>query len=95
MPTNIKCPNCSSVFDVEHVLSADAEQKLKLQYEAQLNASLDKINADKRKLEEEQRLFEEKRKKENEIFQMRSSSRDFNRKYKKKRRGSNSSYRNL
>ncbi len=69
MPTNIKCPNCSSVFDVEHVLSIDAEQKLKQQYEAQLNASLEKINAEKKKLEEEQKLFEEKRKKENEIFQ--------------------------
>lgn len=69
MPTNIKCPNCATVFDVEHVLSADAEQKLKQQYEAQLNASLNAINGERKKLEEEQKLFEEKRKKENEIFQ--------------------------
>ena len=69
MPTNIKCPNCATVFDVENVLSADAEQKIKQQYEKQLQQSLAQINADKKKLEEEQKLFEEKRKKENELFQ--------------------------
>jgi hypothetical protein len=69
MPTNIKCPNCSTVFDVEHVLSNDVEQKLKLQYEEQLQKSLSRINADKKKLEDEQRSFEEKKKKENELFQ--------------------------
>lgn len=69
MPTNIKCPNCATVFDVEHVLSADAEQKLKQQYELQLNASLESINADRKRLEDEQKVFEEKKKKENEIFQ--------------------------
>ena len=69
MPTNIKCPNCATVFDVENVLSADVEQKLKQQYEKQLQQSLSQINADKKKLEEDQKLFEEKRKKENELFQ--------------------------
>ena len=33
MATNIKCPNCATVFDVEDVLSADVEQKLKQRYE--------------------------------------------------------------
>ena len=69
MPTHIKCPNCASVIDVENVLSADVEQKLKLQYEKQLQQSLSQINAEKKKLEEEQKVFEEKRKKENELFQ--------------------------
>ena len=40
MPTNIKCPNCATVFDVENVLSDDVEQKLKQQYEKQLQQSL-------------------------------------------------------
>lgn len=66
---NIKCPNCGSEFDVQDVLSADMEQKIKQQYEKQLQESLSQINADKRKLEEDQRAFEEKRKKENELFQ--------------------------
>ncbi len=69
MATNIKCPNCATVFDVEHVLSADTEQKLKHQYEALLNASLETVKQDRKKLEDEQQVFEEKRKKENEIFQ--------------------------
>ena len=69
MPTNIKCPNCATVFDVENVLSADVEQKLKQQYEKQLQQSLTQINNEKKKLEEEQRQFEEKKKKENELFQ--------------------------
>jgi hypothetical protein len=54
---------------VQDVLSADAEQKIKKQYEKQLQQSLAQINNEKRKLEEEQRVFEEKRKKENELFQ--------------------------
>lgn len=69
MPTNIKCPNCATVFDVENVLSADVEQKFKQQYERQLQESLSQINNDKKKLEKDQEAFEEKRKKENELFQ--------------------------
>ncbi|MGN6164311.1 MAG: DUF2130 domain-containing protein [Flavisolibacter sp.] len=71
MPTNIKCPNCATVFDVENVLSADVEQKFRQQYEKQLQQSLSQINAEKKKLEDDQRSFEEKRKKENELFQQR------------------------
>ena len=69
MATNIKCPNCANVFDVEDVLSADVEQKLKQRYEKQLQESLSQINNEKRKLEEDQKIFEEKKKKENELFQ--------------------------
>ncbi|MCU7548867.1 DUF2130 domain-containing protein [Chitinophagaceae bacterium LB-8] len=69
MPTNIKCPACATVFDVENVLSADVEQKIKQQYEKQLQQSLGQINEEKKKLQEEQRLFEEKRRRENELFQ--------------------------
>lgn len=69
MATNIKCPNCATVLDVENVLSADVEQKLKQRYEKQLQESLSQINNDKKKLEEDQKAFEEKKKKENELFQ--------------------------
>ncbi len=67
--SNIKCPNCATVFDVENVLSADVEQKLKQQYDKQLQQSRALIAAEKSKLEAEQKSFEEKRKNENEIFQ--------------------------
>ncbi|HWI94223.1 MAG TPA: DUF2130 domain-containing protein [Flavisolibacter sp.] len=71
MATHIKCPNCATVFDVENVLSADVEQKLKQRYEKQLQESLSQINNDKKKLEDEQKAFEEKKRKENELFQQR------------------------
>ena len=69
MPTNIKCPNCATSFDVEEVLSSDLEQKLKLQYEKKLQQSLSQIDTERKKLADQEALFEEKRKNQNEIFQ--------------------------
>jgi len=69
MPTHIKCPNCASVFDVENVLSADVEQKLKQQYDKQLQDAQARLHAEKKKLDEDQRQFDEKRRRENELFQ--------------------------
>lgn len=69
MATHIKCPNCATVFDVEDVLSADVEQRIRQRYEKQLQESLSQINNDKKKLEEDLKAFEEKKKRENELFQ--------------------------
>lgn len=71
MSTHIKCPSCATVFDVEDVLSADVEQKLREQYEKQLQQTTAQLDVQKKKLEEEQRLFEEKRKTQNDLFQQR------------------------
>jgi len=71
MATHIKCPNCTHAFDVEEVLSSDVEQKLKQQYEKKLKESLSNIEAERKRLEMQQIEFEEKRKKQNEIFQER------------------------
>ncbi len=68
MPTNIKCPNCGTEFDVENVLAIEIEHKYQQQYKDKLNQSLDKIEIEKKKLEADQTSFEEKKKKENEIF---------------------------
>ena len=68
MPTHIKCPNCAADIDVDSVLSTEVEQKLKLEYDARQQEVLQKLNAEKKRLEEEQKLFEEKKKKENELF---------------------------
>lgn len=68
MANNIKCPNCGHVFDVENVLAADIEQKYQQQYKDKLNQSLNKVEEDKKKLEADVQQFEEKKKKENEIF---------------------------
>jgi hypothetical protein len=68
---HIKCPNCGNEFDVQEVLSADAEQKIRQEYEKLLQQSRNQVSLEKKKLEEDQKLFEEKRKKENELFQQR------------------------
>lgn len=68
---HIKCPNCGNEFDVQEVLSADAEQKIRQEYEKQLQQSRNQVSLEKKKLEEDQKLFEEKRRKENELFQQR------------------------
>ncbi len=68
MANDIKCPNCGYSFDVENVLTADIEQKLQQQYQEKLQQSLGKVEDEKKKLEADQLLFEEKKKKENEIF---------------------------
>src|SRR5829696_2734261 len=69
MATHIKCPNCQHAIDVEEVLSSDVEQKLKQEYNKKLQQSLSNIEAERQKLEAQQLEFEEKRKKQNEIFQ--------------------------
>src|SRR3954462_4629114 len=71
MATKIKCPNCSQELDVQGVLSQEAEQKMKQKYEKELQQSLTLVNAEKKKLEEDQRQFEENRRKENQLFQER------------------------
>ena len=68
MANNIKCPNCGHVFDVENVLAADIEQKYQQQYKDKLNQSLSKVEEDKKQLATDHQQFEEKKKKENEIF---------------------------
>lgn len=68
MANNIKCPNCGHVFDVENVLAADIEQKFQQQYKTKLNESLQKVEEDKKRLDTEKLQFEEKKRKENEIF---------------------------
>lgn len=68
MPNDIKCPNCGHVFDVENVLAADIEHKLQQKYQDKLMQSLNKVEDDKKKLAEEQRSFEDKKKRENELF---------------------------
>ena len=62
MATHIKCPHCTSAFDVEEGLSSDVEQKLKQEYEKKLQQSLAQIDSERRRLEAQQLEFEEKRK---------------------------------
>lgn len=68
MQSDIKCPNCGHEFDIENVLSAELEQKYQKEFQEKLNSSLQNIEEEKKRLVEEQKQFEEKRKRENEIF---------------------------
>ncbi|MES2848542.1 MAG: DUF2130 domain-containing protein [Bacteroidota bacterium] len=68
MANDIKCPNCGHQFDVENVLAADIEVKLEQQYQQKLQQSLDKVEADKKQLQDAQQKFEDARKNANEIF---------------------------
>ena len=68
MTNDIKCPQCGNVFDVENVIAADIEQKLKQEFQDKLQESLGKMENEKKKLVIEQIQFEEKKKKENELF---------------------------
>jgi hypothetical protein len=67
--SQIKCPKCDHDFNVEDVLSADVEQKIKKQYEKELQQGRAQLGEEKKKLEDDQKLFEEKRRRENELFQ--------------------------
>ncbi len=69
MATHIKCPHCTNAFDVEDVLSSDVEQRLKREYEKRYQQSLTQIDAERKKLAEQEAAFEEKRKQTNELFQ--------------------------
>lgn len=68
MATSIKCPNCATNLDVENMLSADAEEKLKRQYEQKLQQSLSRLDAERKDLAQEQKLFEERRRQQDDLF---------------------------
>lgn len=68
MTHDIKCPNCGKEFDVENVLAADIEKKLQAEFQDKLNTSLATVALEKEQLAAEQKMFEEKKKQENEIF---------------------------
>lgn len=68
MANHIACPHCGQKFEVEKVLEKDIEIRFQKEYQEKLQLSLGKLDSDKKKLENEMMLFEEKKKKENEIF---------------------------
>ena len=68
MANTISCPHCGHAFEVEKVLEKDIEQRLQKEYQERLQQSLGKLDSEKKKLENDMLLFEEKKKKENEIF---------------------------
>jgi hypothetical protein len=65
---HISCPNCDFQFDVEDALAVKIQKELESNMAKERKSLLDKINEDKKRLEVEQQLFEEKKKNENALF---------------------------
>jgi len=68
MGANIKCPNCGHAIDVEGAITVELEQHLQKEYDSKFQQSLKNFEQKRIALREEQRLFEEKKQKENELF---------------------------
>lgn len=67
----IECPNCGHEIDVQDVLQHQVEDKIRREYQRKLVDEKNKIEFKEKKLAEEKLAFEEKKRKENEMFQER------------------------
>lgn len=64
----IKCPKCGTEIDVTNILSHQLEAELKAKFQEELNSERNKMNAIMDHLRDEKLAFEEKKKRENELF---------------------------
>jgi DNA-directed RNA polymerase subunit M/transcription elongation factor TFIIS len=69
--SKIKCPNCGIEIDVQNVLTHQLEEDIKKNYNARLAIEKKKYDDQVKLLAAEKATFEEKKKKENELFQER------------------------
>ena len=65
----IKCPNCGTSIDVQDILAHQLEDEIKLKYQAELTSEKKKIETQEEALNKSKREFEQKKRKENELFQ--------------------------
>ena len=65
----IKCPNCRTSIDVQDILSHQLEEEIKQKYQAQITKEKKRYELEESKLKEDKFNFEQKKKKENELFQ--------------------------
>lgn len=68
---HVTCPNCGENIDVNTLLAHQLEEGLKAKYDAQRNKDRQAIDQQARLLAEQREEFEEKKRKENELFQER------------------------
>jgi len=69
--SKITCPNCGSLIDVQDALSHQLEEEIKKDYNVRLAKEREAYEQQARILADEKAAFEEKKKKENELFQER------------------------
>ena len=67
--SKINCPHCGGEIDVQHVLAHQLEEDIKKTYNSQLASEKLKFENQAKLLEAEKIAFEEKKKRENELFQ--------------------------
>ena len=67
--SKITCPRCGFEFDVQDVLSHQLEDEIQKKYNSKLAEEKLKYEAQAKSLDAEKVAFEEKKKKENELFQ--------------------------
>ena len=69
--SQINCPNCGTSIDVQTILSHQLEDELKKKFNAQLIEEKAKFEKEHALLNKAKEEFEEKKRKENELFQER------------------------
>jgi hypothetical protein len=69
--TQIKCPNCGTLIDIQDVLSHQLEEEIKQKYQSQIAEEKKKYEADFENLNKAKDDFEKKKKQENTMFQER------------------------
>ena len=67
--TQIKCPNCGASIDVQDILAHQLEDEIKQKYQAQLAEEKKRYEAGFENLNKAKEEFEQKKKRENELFQ--------------------------
>ncbi len=65
----IHCPNCGQTIDVSEVLRHQLEEDIKQKYQREAAKERHKIEKEAEVLQKERELFEEKKRRENELFQ--------------------------
>ncbi|MBM3161009.1 MAG: DUF2130 domain-containing protein [Bacteroidetes bacterium] len=68
---HINCPKCGTKIDVTDGISQQIEKELKEKYQKELQAEMNGVAQREQKLKDDLSAFEEKKRKENELFQER------------------------
>ena len=66
--TSIKCPKCGSDIDVNDILKHQIEDSIRKEFQQEAKALADEMQNKKTQFENEKSIFEEKKKKEEELF---------------------------
>lgn len=69
--TQIECPSCHTLIDVQDVLAHQLEEKLKKEFQQKLDSERSSLSKSLEELESSKREFEEKKKEEARIFEER------------------------